>query len=168
MTAYDKVLSDIRHLHEVFGLCFFLVTVNSEENFVDEFNEEKVIGNYGVWGIDKLTYDQCCTVVSHSRCDFMMKKVGGKLYSQRNWVLRMAPKLGPGGEEVKPLPVFKSLVRFSGCRYEHSLAHLNFYRSYFGVKAKVKNLDSFKNVEVVQYMTVDKKSKEVDRVNFSR
>ena len=154
---YSRVLKDILHLHRVFGLCFFMVTVNSEENLRDEFNKEKTIGHYAVWGLDKLTYAKCLEVVRHTRCDEMAKRVGGRLYAQRNWVLRIAPKVDLRGNESRPSPKLKEIVQFGGCRFKHSKAHYNLYKTYFGAEFQIGGLDRGSEIEQIQYMTMDKK-----------
>lgn len=142
--AYEKVLADLRHLHRVFGLCFFLVLQSK--------NNEDNTGNYAVMGIDKLPYHLHKEMLTHTRCDSLYITTNSLLH-RKNWVLRI------GGKGKREAPTLKDILRFnSKCKYEHSTAHREFYTKFYDIYIPENtfpscNWDKYHQVEIIEYQT---------------
>jgi hypothetical protein len=147
---YDVVVKDIRHVHNVFGLCSFVVLVNSEHVQMDQWGTEKQVGNYLVFGLDRLSYWRCREAQSHMRGDYMHKKIS-QVYNKRNWVNRIGAKYGmKDGKavEVKPEPEVKDVFLFKGkCHYQE----------WFGLKIPLRNMVDDGSIELIEYSTRRKK-----------
>ena len=173
---YCKVLKDLQHLNRVFGLCTFLVAASKEEEFPLVHGGTRTVGNYMVFGFDKMTYHGHREMLRHTRCDWWFAEVPERRFSQKCWVLRVLPKeavLGDGTwGEIRPGPVFKQAVRFPGpcppgggfargraCSFEHSDAHWLACRKLWpGLKGSkpAGAWDGLKEVEFFNYGTKDK------------
>lgn len=158
---YDKVSKDIDHLHEVFGLCSFIVLVNNEEIQTNLWNEEKQVGNYNIFGMDRLTWSQCMLAQRHTRCDYLYKMIARR-WSQRNWVLRVLGKYEiVEGKLIgfKPEPALKEIIHFPGrCGFQHCRGQMNFFKEYFNIPDfGLKNWDNCRSVEFIEYSTLKKK-----------
>jgi hypothetical protein len=154
---YSVVINDLNHLRKVFGLCTFVILCNSEEQVADQWGGEITVGNYNVVGLDKLTFWDHMHMLQHTRCDWNFKSVV-RVYSRRNWVLRMDEKLDDNGSQLKAAPVVKDVLRFGKCSFEHSDAHAAFMKERFGLDfPKLKRRDGFKSIGVIEYNTRRKK-----------
>lgn len=159
---YEKVCKDLYHINKVFGLCSFVILVNSEEQVDNIWGGTKTIGNYLVFGFDRLTYFECLNVQNHMRCDRLHKRCA-TIWSQRNWVNRISAKYKKDKygifKEIRPTPKVKDVIKFPGeCRYEHCRAQYKFFRKWFKIpELKLKNWDQCSTVEIVEYSTKVKK-----------
>lgn len=163
-TEYRVVLRDLLHLNRVFGLCSFVVLVTDEYLQDTTWDDGRrpsskqrgngeTVGNYLVFGFDRLSYWDCMTAISHCRCDRLYRKIANT-YSKRNWVIRLAAKYGSDGEEVRPEPRLKEFVKFDGfCRHEHSGSFVDLASEWYGVRIPLKNIVKDGKVEFIEYST---------------
>lgn len=157
---YSVVERDCKKLMNAMGLCTLVVLCSREEEMMNQWGEKEMVGNYLVFGIDKLTYIQHIMMGKISRCDWLHRK-GGEYMPSRNWVLRISGKYGiEDGKPVdfRPEPTVKQVFHRKGlCRYEHSNGFIGFFKNHFDISLMVSNIDRFKRIEYVLYKTRGKK-----------
>jgi hypothetical protein len=168
---YEKVCKDIYYLNNDFGLCSFVVLVNSEMTKNEQWGGGKTVGNYLVFGFDVLTWKQCHDMQKTTRCDWMHKMIACRCAS-RNWVNRISGKYRMENGRLKyfkPVPKVKDIFHFDNkeCNYKHCKAQIDFFKSRFGVELNLKNLDRCKKIDIIEYSTTPKDEDITDKIrNF--
>jgi len=152
--AYDKVVKDLKHLNSVFGVCTFVVMTSGEEEIKQVDGSSRLVGNYLVFGLDKLTFHEHYAMLGHTRCDSWFREAPVKRFSQRSWVLRVMPKRDMKGNIVRQTPTLKEVIRFGSCIHEHSNAHYQFYLKMFGIEQlKGLKFDKMEDIDDLVYQT---------------
>lgn len=153
----EVYMRDLKKLNRMFGLCCFFVLMNSEEDFPDPINKQKLVGSYGVIGLCKNSFHMTHEFMRHTRTDRKYIRIP-EIYSRGNWVRRIGEKRKlHTNEVVKVAPILKEIITFKPCFREHSLAHFLFMQKYFNIKnngffRKLK-FDKNEDLEFIQYGT---------------
>jgi hypothetical protein len=147
---FQKVERDIIHLQKVFGLGTAVVLETSSRVSPNE----QEVGNYLVVFFDKLPYQKIFEVLEHTVCDVNYRR-RNRGFPQKNWVIRVAEKVNiKSGEVTKRSPRFKCTMN-APTDYIQSDAHRMFLQKLFNCDIELQNLDNFKSLDLINYVTRD-------------
>ena len=161
--SLDAVMKDLYRLHCLFGLCTFIVFENSSEYIENEEGGKVLVGNYGVIGIDKLSFHEHYRMLGQTRCDPRFREINSKKgWPHGNWVLRICEK-ERSGQTLKKAPKIICIKRFKGkCPFTHSTAIVDFISVWGGLAAsghgplECGNMDGLESLTMVRYGTTGK------------